>query len=208
MRLRRLCAAAMLALLVTAPTPANATQTTCQDVYTPVRFGLTQQTMYGELCVPQGATTVQVLVPGGSYTSDYWDIPIDPGVRSIRLAMNNAGIATMAVDRIGTGKSSKPLSLLVNTAAQAEAVHHVIQSLRPRFQKVATVAYPWRVEGPMVKVKAADMMTYSTLVDYFWIEGTGEMYVDSSGQHERANFGRNVHGYAYVDPDNLIQRNG
>jgi beta-lactamase superfamily II metal-dependent hydrolase len=79
---------------------------------------------------------------------------------------------------------------------------------RPRFQKMATVAYPWRVEGPMVKVKAADMMTYNTLVDYFWIEGTGEMYADSSGQHERANFGRNVHGYAYVDPDNLIQRDG
>ncbi|MFC3890061.1 alpha/beta hydrolase [Lentzea rhizosphaerae] len=136
MRLRRLCAAAMLTLLVTAPTPANATQTTCQDVYTPVRFGLTEQTMYGKLCVPHGATTVQVLVAGGSYTSAYWDIPVDPEVRSIRLAMNNAGIATMAVDRIGTGRSSKPLSVLISTQAQAEAVHHVVQSLRPRFQKV------------------------------------------------------------------------
>jgi pimeloyl-ACP methyl ester carboxylesterase len=136
MRLRRLCAAVSLALLVPVPTPANAVQTSCQDVYTPVGFGLTQQTMYGKLCVPQGATTVQVLVPGGSYTSEYWDIPVDPQVRSVRLAMNNAGIATMAVDRIGTGKSSKPLSALVDTPSQAEAVHHVIQTLRPRFQKV------------------------------------------------------------------------
>ena len=136
MRLRRLCAAALLALLVPVPTPANAVQTSCQDVYTPVRFGLTQQTMYGKLCVPHGATTVQVLVPGGTYNSSYWDIPLDPETRSIRLAMNNAGIATMTVDRIGSGKSSKPLSLLVDATSQAEAVHHVIQSLRPRFQKV------------------------------------------------------------------------
>ncbi|GGU66442.1 alpha/beta hydrolase [Lentzea flava] len=136
MRLRRLCAAVSLALLVSAPPPANAVQTSCQDVYTPVQFGLTQQTMYGRLCVPHNATTVQVLVPGGTYNSSYWDIPLDPETRSARLAMNNAGIATMTVDRIGTGKSSKPLSVLVTVPSQAEAVHHVIQSLRPRFQKV------------------------------------------------------------------------
>ncbi|NKE56485.1 alpha/beta hydrolase [Lentzea sp. PSKA42] len=136
MRLRRLCAAVLLALLVPAPTSANAATAGCQDVYTPVRFGLTQQTMFGRLCVPRGATTVQVLVPGGTYTSEYWDIPVQPEVRSVRQAMNKAGIATMTVDRIGTGRSSKPLSLLVNSVSQAEAVHHVIQSLRPRFQKV------------------------------------------------------------------------
>ncbi|GAB2866549.1 alpha/beta hydrolase [Lentzea nigeriaca] len=136
MRLRRLCAAVSLALLVPVPTSANAAQTSCQDVYTPVRFGLIQQTMYGRLCVPRGATTVQVLVPGGTYTSEYWDIPLDSGSRSVRRAMNNGGIATMAVDRIGTGKSSRPLSLLVDVTTQAEAVHHVIASLRRRFEKV------------------------------------------------------------------------
>jgi hypothetical protein len=79
---------------------------------------------------------------------------------------------------------------------------------RPRFQKVGTVAYPWRVEGPMVKVQAADMMTYTTLVNYFWVEGTGNYYADETGTHESADYGPNVHGYAYVDPDNLIQRDG
>jgi pimeloyl-ACP methyl ester carboxylesterase len=136
MRLRRLCAAALLALFVPAPAPANAVETTCQDVYTPVSFGLTQQTMYGRLCVPQGATTVQVLVPGASYTNAYWDIPVVPDVRSVRLAMNHAGIATMAVDRIGTGKSTKPLSALVTTTSQAEAVHQVVQRMRGQFRKV------------------------------------------------------------------------
>lgn len=136
MRLRRLCAVAVLALLGTAPLPANAAEISCQDVYTPVSFGLTQQTMYGRLCVPQGATSVQVLVPGATYTSAYWDIPVQPDIRSVRLAMNHAGIATMAVDRIGTGRSSKPLSLLVTVTSQADAVHQVVQRMRAQFQKV------------------------------------------------------------------------
>ncbi|GLZ35910.1 alpha/beta hydrolase [Lentzea sp. NBRC 105346] len=136
MRFRRLIAAVMLAVFVPVPAPANATQTPCTDVNTPVGLGLTTATMYGRLCVPETASTVMVLVPGGTYTHDYWDIPIDPDVRSVRLALNKAHIATMTVDRIGTGRSSKPLSLLVDNVSQAQAVHRVIQSLRPRFDKV------------------------------------------------------------------------
>lgn len=137
MRFRRLCAAVLLAAFLPVPTPANAAApTTCEDVYTPVQFGLVRQTMYGRLCVPQGARTVQVLVPGGTYTSGYWDIPVDGETRSVTRAMNSAGIATMTVDRIGSGRSSKPLSILVDVPNQAQAVHQVIQNLRPRFSKV------------------------------------------------------------------------
>ncbi len=136
MRFRRLCAAVLLAALTPVPAPANAAQATCEDVYTPVQFGLVRQTMYGRLCVPQGARTVQVLVPGGTYTGGYWDITVEGGTRSVARAMNRAGVATMVVDRIGTGRSSKPLSILVDVPNQAEAVHHVVRSLRPRFAKV------------------------------------------------------------------------
>ncbi len=137
MRFRRLCAAVLLAALIPVPTPASAAQTTtCEDVHTPVQFGLIRQVMYGRLCVPKGATTVQVLVPGGTYTSGYWDIQVDGGTRSVTRAMNSAGVATMAVDRIGTGKSTKPLSILVDVPNQAEAVHQVVRKLRPRFAKV------------------------------------------------------------------------
>ncbi|HUQ58288.1 alpha/beta hydrolase [Lentzea sp.] len=136
MRFRRLCAAVLLAALLPVPAPASAAQTTCEDVHTSVQFGLIRQTMYGRLCVPRGATTVQVLVPGGTYTSGYWDIPVEGQKRSVTRAMNSAGIATMAVDRIGSGRSSKPLSILVDVPNQAEAVHQVVQNLRPRFSKV------------------------------------------------------------------------
>ncbi|MFC7616420.1 alpha/beta hydrolase [Actinokineospora soli] len=97
--------------------------------------------VYGRLCVPEGATTVQVLVPGGTYSSAYWDIGHDPRTRSYRLAMNTAGIATLAVDRLGSGRSSKPSSLLLGVGTQAEALHAVVRSVRPRFDRVVLVGH-------------------------------------------------------------------
>ena len=146
MRFRRLCAAALLAtgtLLV--PLPASAA-TSCQDVTYPVRIGLTplvttQETVAGRLCVPPGAKTVQVLIPGGTYDRTYWDVGVEPSTRSFTRAQNNAGLATLALDRLGTGKSSKPLSVLVTASTQASAVHQVITTLKPRFTKVIVAGH-------------------------------------------------------------------
>jgi pimeloyl-ACP methyl ester carboxylesterase len=138
-RFRRLCATALLAAgacLLPVSGTATAAPVSCQDLRVPVTLAGTPQTMYGRLCVPDGAKTVQVLIPGGTYNSSYWDIAYGGGNRSYRLGMNKAGIATLAVDRLGTGQSSKPLSVLVTATAQATAVHQVIQTLRPRFAKV------------------------------------------------------------------------
>ena len=142
LRFRRFGAVLLLAVGVgLAPGTAGAAQTTCEDVEVPVSIGLLTQSMHGRLCVPRGATTVQVLVPGGTYNSAYWDIGYAPESRSYRLAMNRAGIATVAVDRLGSGRSSKPLSGLVTVSAQAEAVHEVVRSLRPRFERVVLVGH-------------------------------------------------------------------
>ncbi|MBP2338192.1 pimeloyl-ACP methyl ester carboxylesterase [Saccharothrix coeruleofusca] len=141
-RFRRCGAAVLLtAGLCLAPGTAGAAQTTCQDVAVPVTIGLTKQSMHGRLCVPQGARTLQVLVPGGTYTSAYWDIGHAPQTLSYRRAMNEAGIATVAVDRLGSGRSSTPLSALLGVPAQAKAVHAVVQSLRPRFDRVVLVGH-------------------------------------------------------------------
>jgi pimeloyl-ACP methyl ester carboxylesterase len=135
-RIRRLCAITLLtAGACLTPIPANAA-VTCEDVRVPVGVLGTSQSMYGRLCTPTGATTVQVLIPGGTYNSSYWDIGYEPETRSYRLAMNRAGYATLAVDRLGTGRSSKPLSATVTATAQANAVHQVIKTLKPRFSKV------------------------------------------------------------------------
>ncbi|SDM07543.1 Pimeloyl-ACP methyl ester carboxylesterase [Lentzea albidocapillata subsp. violacea] len=146
MRFRRLCAIALLATgTLLAPPPASAA-TSCQDVAYPVRIGLTplvttQETMAGRLCVPTGAKTVQVLIPGGTYDRTYWDVGFEPSTHSFTQAQNKAGFATLALDRLGTGRSSKPLSVLITASTQASAVHQVITTLKPRFTKVIVAGH-------------------------------------------------------------------
>jgi pimeloyl-ACP methyl ester carboxylesterase len=133
----RLSAVALLtASIGLVPAPASAASVTCEDLRVPVTVLGTPHAMHGRLCTPAGASTVQVLVPGGTYNSSYWDISYAPEIRSYRQAMNRAGIATLAVDRLGTGRSTRPLSALVTASAQARAVHQVIRAVRPRFGKV------------------------------------------------------------------------
>ncbi|RSM79976.1 alpha/beta hydrolase [Kibdelosporangium aridum] len=126
---------------LTSPMQAGASES-CRDLNFPVTLTAVPQTMYGRLCVPTGgANTVQVLIPGGTYNSSYWDIAYSPETRSYRRAMNKAGYATVALDRLGTGRSSTPLSVLLTTITEADVVHQVIQQLRsgargPQFSKV------------------------------------------------------------------------
>ncbi|WP_246019082.1 alpha/beta hydrolase [Saccharothrix australiensis] len=84
--------------------------------------------MHGTLCTPAGGgSTVQLLIPGATYNSAYWDYP---GAHSFRAAQNAAGFATLAVDRLGTGGSSRPPAATLTALAQAEAMHQVVRGLR------------------------------------------------------------------------------
>jgi pimeloyl-ACP methyl ester carboxylesterase len=132
----RLAAAALVAGLLLIPTQAQAT-TTCENRTFPVTVAGLAQTMAGTLCVPPGnPRTLQILVPGGFYNRAYWDVMVDPNTRSFRRAMNQAGYATLAVDRLGTGASSTPPSVLLTAITQAGAVHQVVTAMRPRFDRI------------------------------------------------------------------------
>jgi pimeloyl-ACP methyl ester carboxylesterase len=143
--IRRGVAAGLAAATVgfaTAPIhAAQSSEAFCRDVTVSVGL-LGLESMFGQLCVPQTPTnTVLVLVPGGTYTNTYWDLPSSAGLHSFRTSMNNAGYATLAIDRLGTGRSSKPLSATVTAITQAAAIHQVIGQLRAgrlgtRFGKV------------------------------------------------------------------------
>ncbi|AUI60034.1 alpha/beta hydrolase [Amycolatopsis sp. BJA-103] len=146
-RVKRRAGAAFSAILLAGslltPAQAQADSASCRDVAIPVRLaGLLPQTVHGRLCEPpQGARTVQVLVPGATYNSAYWDSARTPETHSFRLAMNKAGYATFAIDRLGTGASSKPPSALLTAFTEADVVHQVIQAIRhgdlgSRFDKV------------------------------------------------------------------------
>lgn len=130
-----------LALFVAVPSPSSvhaAPKTaTCQSLFVPVALGLglpTNYRIYGQLCNPSGGPshTVQLLVPGGTYSHVYWDFPYQPERYSYVRALNAAGYSTFAIDRIGIGQSSHPPIGLLTVVMQTNAyiVHEIVQALR------------------------------------------------------------------------------
>lgn len=91
--------------------------------------GPVEHEVYAELFLPDGdvPTAVQVLVPGFTYDHRYFTVP---GSYNYTTAMTKAGWAVLALDRIGTGKSSRPPSADVTASSNAHVLHQVVQALR------------------------------------------------------------------------------
>ncbi|WP_406639228.1 alpha/beta hydrolase [Amycolatopsis sp. WGS_07] len=131
------CAAMLAVVAALAFVPfafAESGRSGCREVNVEIRSGALSATMHGTLCYPgEGDAPLQVLVAGGTYNSSYWsdlDTPRSPPGRSYVANALAHGHATLALDRIGTGRSSHPSSGLVTGRAQAEAVHQVIARAR------------------------------------------------------------------------------
>ncbi len=140
-RWRRAGLAVLCALLpfsAATPAPAQDAARECRDVRVPVALtegAPTTESIYGRLCVPAGQRpeTIQLLVHGITYTGHYWEFP-DPVGGTDRYnyaaAANRAGFATLAIDRIGSGRSSHPLSTSITIDSNAYTVHQVVQAIR------------------------------------------------------------------------------
>jgi alpha-beta hydrolase superfamily lysophospholipase len=74
--------------------------------------------------------TIQVLVPGYTYGRHYWDFPHRPDKYSYVRAAVEAGYATVALDRIGTGASSHPPAAILTLDAHVAALAAVVTALR------------------------------------------------------------------------------
>src|SRR4051812_31004602 len=123
---------ASCALLAAAPS-ASADPARCSAYDLPVSTNpLLPLTMHGQLCLPAGnaSPTVQLLLHGATYNRMYWDVPYQPATYSYQRDMAAHGLATFAVDEIGVGQSTRPLSIVITGAMQAAAVHVVVGALR------------------------------------------------------------------------------
>jgi pimeloyl-ACP methyl ester carboxylesterase len=129
----------LAAMVVTALLPAipahaaSAADGNCQSVRLPVALSPGQaanQTVSGNLCTPltwaSGTHQVDVLTPGGTYNSLYWDWPQDPTLYSYADKTLQAGRATFTYDRLGTGASSHPLSALLTINTEAYVLHQAV----------------------------------------------------------------------------------
>jgi pimeloyl-ACP methyl ester carboxylesterase len=106
----------------------------------------------GELCATKeelsNGTTLQLLVHGATYNHDYWDFGNLQGkTYSYARAVAASGMATLALDEIGVGGSSHPLSSLITVEAAAYVAHQIVGVLRDgtltgtRFGKIIAVGH-------------------------------------------------------------------
>src|SRR5437870_8142674 len=137
-----------------ADTAGSAEGTTCRLRTVPVTLvhGPTDPNLnvVTELCgpAPLAGRVVQVLVSGATYGPTAWDFPSQPERYSYVRALNQAGSATLSVDRLGIGRSSHPDSSEVDTPAHIAIYRRLIQSLRhgdygTAFDKVVIVGHSY-----------------------------------------------------------------
>ncbi len=123
------------AIFFASPTQAAVTRN-CQEVQVPVALagGLAKtERLAGQLCLPatwHEGRQIDVLVAGTSYDHNYWDFGYNNSQYSYVNKTLAEGRATLALDRLGTGKSSRPLSVGLTATSSAYTIHQAIQWLR------------------------------------------------------------------------------
>lgn len=93
--------------------------------------------------------TVQVLLHGATYNHRYWDAAaINGNDYSYARYMAQQCYAVLALDRLGSGESSKPDGDLVNLANDSDSIAQVLSSLRTnrnpsqrRFKRIVLVGH-------------------------------------------------------------------
>ncbi len=107
----------------------------CRDHRVPVALARGEPARFSvatTLCVPTnaGTPTVHLLLAGASYGRVYWDFPYRPETYSYVRSLTRAGYATLNVDRIGIGRSSRPPAEDVTIESNAYVAHQLVSALR------------------------------------------------------------------------------
>jgi pimeloyl-ACP methyl ester carboxylesterase len=136
----RLMATAMAAWLSVPGTAraAGSAVVSCRRAAAPVALAAGQPAdslVAGELCATPNelsdGTTVQLLVHGATYNHEYWNLgSVQGGTYSYAREVAALGMASFALDEIGVGGSSHPLSTLVTVDAAAYVAHQIVHALR------------------------------------------------------------------------------
>ena len=132
----------------------------CTHVLLPVSLGVGQpatQTIAGTLCTPlvwaPGSHAIDILSPGGTYNSLYWNWPQDPQLYSYVDKTLQAGRATFDYDRLGTGQSSHPLSTSFTLPTEAYVLHEILSWARGEgYSQVNSLGHSY---GSMVALQEA-----------------------------------------------------
>jgi len=72
------------------------------------------------------------------------------------------------------------------------------EDVPPKFVRIHTTDFAYRIRGNMALVRAADEATYRVLSRFYWITESSQLYMDASGTHHEYYLNPNSSGYAYV----------
>jgi pimeloyl-ACP methyl ester carboxylesterase len=116
-------------------TDTSASGATCDDYMFSVALASGRpkdQRIFGRLCYTGSLAgkTLQILLPGGTYDHTYWDFPFQPDNYNYVRSASAAGYATLNLDRVGYGYSSRPSPLETSFDKQGYTVHQVVQQVR------------------------------------------------------------------------------
>lgn len=119
-----------------------------RPLHIPVRApeGARASTWYvaGWLTVPAvlRRSELQILLHGACYDHRYWDWPIYPAMYSYVEWAATRGIATLAIDRVGSGQSSRPPGTEATVSAQADLLGEIVGAARSfAFDRVAVIGH-------------------------------------------------------------------
>jgi pimeloyl-ACP methyl ester carboxylesterase len=117
----------------------------CRTVQTPVAIPRhpVHGRVVGDYCVPRNHRGVlMILVAGANENANYWSLPSTSGKRSLVRAAYRRGFATLAIDRLGTGRSTRPTdSRTVTYDAQVATVTQVVRSYHRMWRTVIGVGH-------------------------------------------------------------------
>lgn len=141
------------------------------DSFAPVTE-LTDQQIFVRFCQPKTkpSATVQVLIHGITYDHRYWNIADPDGTQrySWEAAAAKAGYATLAIDRLGAGRSAHPPSFQVDINSNAAVVRALVHALR-----VGEIAAP--PKSPAVRRVVLVGHSYGSITSWFAASGNPEV---------------------------------
>jgi pimeloyl-ACP methyl ester carboxylesterase len=131
-----------------------------------------------------GSRQLDVLSSGSTYTSTYWMWPQQPKLYSYTEKTLKSGRAVMTYDRLGSGKSSRPVSTDVTIAADAHVLHQLIQWMSGyKFKKINSIGHSY---GSGIALREA-----TTYKDIDRLVLTGYMHVASNPAVSAGNYPAN-----------------
>ncbi|MFV8053043.1 alpha/beta hydrolase [Mycobacterium sp. 48b] len=138
----------------------------------------------GWLTVPDNIRRdeLHVLVHGAGADHRYWDWPMEPDRYSYVTWATARGIATLNLDRIGCGHSSRPPGAEVTVSAQADGIAQVIDAMRnnqiasvPAFSRIVLVGHSIGSVICGTSVASHGGPDALVLTGYLPVDGTAEM---------------------------------